>query len=95
MSAKNTESQQRNRRLKEGPNGNIGSKKYNNQNKKPNVWAQQKNGSDRESLDLKQYNRNYPIWTTDKIDLKKNEQSLKNLWFYNKRPNICAIKVTC
>lgn len=28
----NTESQQKNRRQKEEPNGNIGTKKYNNQN---------------------------------------------------------------
>lgn len=38
-----------------------------------------------------QQNRNYPIWTTEKIDWK-NEQNLKKV-YYNKRSNICVIVV--
>jgi len=32
--------------------------------------------------------RIYPTWTTEEIDWKKNEQSLRNLWGNSKRSNI-------
>ena len=52
---------------KEEPNGNFRTEKYNNQNKKHNVWAHQQNekGQRRESVNWELKQQNNPIWTKD------------------------------
>lgn len=55
--------------------------------KKFSGWTQQENGNYRgkNQWTERQNNRNFLIWTREKLDLLKNEQSLKDLWDNNKR----------